>query len=786
MIKQERLWWDPLSISCMIVMLFLASFSLEDTVWVADLNRVTTLALLGVTIGLALGQSQFNVRISFWLGLISSIEFLSWQVIFTSSGNVSWVGKASLLFIRIHDVLNQLVRNQPLQDGVLFFIAMTFLFWFLGLFSGYNLTRHGKPWITLLIAGAVIFIVQLFQPSMLRNNLLSAVYVFLFLFLNSRLKYLSSHLDWEKQHTAEDKETYSTINRFAILLALIIIIIAWNTPYLIKATTSGSKEQLELRDRFKGVWVTAENFFAPFKQKLIYQRGFLGDVLTLGTSRSTKEDLLFTVTPPSFDFYRNRYYWRGRYYERYQSGFWQNSGYSEEKLSANQTINPIEKTETKVGRFSVQVYTRQFSIFSPQIPHSINREITLLLSNNKEQRDVITIMPNRMLEPGEKYELNAAIINPFLEDLLAAKSIYPKWVTDAYLQLPQDISPRIQELSISLTQEKTNTYDKIQAITKYLRENLSYTDSINDLPLENSDPVEWFLFTKKSGFCTYFASAEVLLLRSIGIPARLVIGYAQGEPLDNGKVYEVHDKDNHAWPEVYFDGVGWIAFEPTPSQPIIDYLSVKISTNSEDQLNQESNVQQTAQPNSDRLRPNLWERKNLENLQEDSGEQFHINTQNLNTGYLIGIGIAFLFLLLIIIRLKTNGKPIPVAIETKLNINGITSPIWLTRWARYVQLFPIGKVFFQLDLMLILLGHNLNFADTPRQKVIQLQKIIPDGMAYLNQLLNEYERELFGPYQADLVIARKSIKAIWKLALMKWSMNFMDDMKKKFMKLFRR
>ena len=786
MIKKERLWWDPLSISCLIVMLFLASYSLEDTVWVADLNRVTTLALLGVTIGLALGQSQFNAMISFWLGLISSIEFLSWQVVFTSGGNVSWVGKASLLFIRVHDALNQLVRNQPLQDGVLFFIAMAFLFWFLGLFSGYYLTRHGKPWVPLLIAGAVIFIIQLFQPAILRNNLLSAVYVFLFLFLIARLKYLSSHLDWEKQNTAEDKDTYSTINKFAFLLALIIIIIAWTTPYLIKATTSGSKEQLELRDRFKGIWTTAENFFAPFKQKPFYQRGFLGDALILGTGRSTKEDVLFTVTTPSSDFYRNRYYWRGRFYERYQSGFWQNSGYSEEKVFANQTINRNEKTDPKIGLFLVQVFARQFSIFSPQIPLSINRETTLLLSNNKEQHEVITIMPNRVLESGEKYELNAAIINPFLEDLLAAKSDYPKWVTEAYLQLPEDISPRIRELSISLTQEKTNTYDKIQAITKYLRENFSYADSINDLPLENSDPVEWFLFTNKGGFCTYFASAEVLLLRSIGIPARMVVGYSQGQPLGNGKAYEVRDKDNHAWPEVYFDGVGWIAFEPTPSQPIIDYLSGGISTNSEDQLNQESNVQQTAQPNSDRLRPNLWERKNLENLQEDSGTQFHINTQNLNNWYLIGIGIAFLLLLLIIIRSNLNGKPIPVVLETKLNKSGITSPIWLARWARYVQLFPIGKAFFQLDLMLILLGYNPNFADTPRQKVYQLQKIIPDGKVYLNQLLKEYERELFGPYQADLVIARKSIKAIWKLALIKWSMNFMDYIKIKLMKLFRR
>ena len=68
----------------------------------------------------------------------------------------------------------------------------------------------------------------------------------------------------------------------------------------------------------------------------------------------------------------------------------------------------------------------------------------------------------------------------------------------------------------------------------------------------------------------------------------------------------------------------------------------------------------------------------------------------------------------------------------------------------------------------------------------QLQKKIPDGMFYLNQILKEYEGELFGPYQADLVIARKAIKAIWKMALKKWVLNFIGFINKKLMKIFRR
>jgi transglutaminase-like putative cysteine protease len=786
MIKQERKWLDPFSISYLIVMLLLAGYSLEDTLWVTDLNRVTILALMGVVVGLALGQSQFNARISFWLGLIFSVELLTWQIVFTGANNLSWMERANHFFIRVSAAISQFSRNQPLQDGILFFISMTFLFWFLGLFSGYTFSRYGKPWFTLFMVGCTIFIIQLFQSVVLRNNFQTAVYVFLFLSLVTRMKYLSSHLEWERQNIAEDKDTFSIINRVSFIMVIIFILIAWNTPYLIKAATSGTKEQLELRDRFKGVWDVAENFFAPLKHKQIFQSGFLSDTLTLSTGRSTKEDILFVVTTPGLKFYQNRYYWQGRYYDKYISGLWQNSGYSEEKTLANQIINSSEKNESELGRFLVQVFSRLYSIYFPQIPLSINRDTNLLLTNNEEQREVITILPVRVLEQGENYELNAALVDPTLEDLLSAERTYPEWVSDEYLQLPESISPRIRDLSISITQNTYNTYEKIQAITKYLRENLSYADIISDLPLDNSDPVEWFLFTEKRGFCTYFASAEVLLLRSIGIPARIVVGYAQGKSLENGKKYEVSDKDNHAWPEVFFSGIGWIAFEPTPSQPNILYLSGTEKAKSESQLNQESDSQKSSQPNLDKLGPNLWNRNHHDNQAEEISPQSQIVSQIPSIWYLMGFGIGTFLLYLIITKALLKGKPIPVYLETKLNETGIASPSWIEKWAHYVQLSPIEKDFIQLDWMLFLLGHKYNPAETSRQKLNKLIKMVQGSTIYLNQFLYEYEREMFGPYHADPVVARKLLKVIWKKTLIKWSKNFIDRIKNRLVILIRR
>ena len=84
----------------------------------------------------------------------------------------------------------------------------------------------------------------------------------------------------------------------------------------------------------------------------------------------------------------------------------------------------------------------------------------------------------------------------------------------------------------------------------------------------------WVLFHTKKGFCNYYASDEVLLLRSIGIPARMAVGFAEGEGSNDstarGESFIVRNHDAHAWPEVYFPNIGWVEFEPTVNQnPIV-------------------------------------------------------------------------------------------------------------------------------------------------------------------------------------------------------------------------
>jgi len=144
-----------------------------------------------------------------------------------------------------------------------------------------------------------------------------------------------------------------------------------------------------------------------------------------------------------------------------------------------------------------------------------------------------------------------------------------------YLQLPDTLPKRIKQIALSITENFNNNYDKVKAIENYLASKYPYT--LKPKPTPNGrDFTDYFLFDLKEGYCIYYATAMVVMLRSIGIPARYVEGYMlppeavyvkehnNSTDSDNSiKVYRVTNENAHAWVEVYFEGFGWIPFEPT-------------------------------------------------------------------------------------------------------------------------------------------------------------------------------------------------------------------------------
>lgn len=157
------------------------------------------------------------------------------------------------------------------------------------------------------------------------------------------------------------------------------------------------------------------------------------------------------------------------------------------------------------------------------------------------------------------------------EELAASSTSYPQYIVDTYLGLPVSVTPQTQELANQIvTQAGARTpYDVAMAIQNYLRANFTYQIDAGPAP-DGRDIVDYFLFESKVGRCDHYASSMAVMLRSLGIPARIVTGLAP-VPYDtdmNGYVYR--GRNAHAWVEVYFPGYGWIMFEPTPTQQPFD------------------------------------------------------------------------------------------------------------------------------------------------------------------------------------------------------------------------
>lgn len=156
--------------------------------------------------------------------------------------------------------------------------------------------------------------------------------------------------------------------------------------------------------------------------------------------------------------------------------------------------------------------------------------------------------------------------------------------TDKYLQLPSSLPSRVRSLAMTITTDAVDDYDKAKLIETYLRQNFQYTNKPDKSKLtgNSGDFVDQFLFELKEGYCDYFSTAMAVLSRSVGLPARWVKGFSPGvlpaseyvpsaggipseaelNP-DGAGTYTVRNSDAHSWVEIYFDGYGWIPFEPT-------------------------------------------------------------------------------------------------------------------------------------------------------------------------------------------------------------------------------
>jgi transglutaminase-like putative cysteine protease len=171
-----------------------------------------------------------------------------------------------------------------------------------------------------------------------------------------------------------------------------------------------------------------------------------------------------------------------------------------------------------------------------------------------------------------RYTVTSLVPSPSAQALQDSAEVDPNSAPDNVqraLALPPDLSHadalRILAQNIVNAAGARTPYDKALAIQNYLRDPKTFTYDQHIPAYTKSDALYHFLFVTHRGFCQQFAGAFGALAREVGLPTRLAVGFLPGEQRP-GNVWRVTTKDAHAWPEVYFDGVGWLTFEPTPSR----------------------------------------------------------------------------------------------------------------------------------------------------------------------------------------------------------------------------
>ncbi|WP_322762435.1 DUF3488 and transglutaminase-like domain-containing protein [Frankia sp. Cr2] len=175
--------------------------------------------------------------------------------------------------------------------------------------------------------------------------------------------------------------------------------------------------------------------------------------------------------------------------------------------------------------------------------------------------DTGTVFSTRSTTAGAHFQVEASIPDPLPSQLAASPRTFP---ADLKIdtELPPNTDPRVGKLARDITATRTNSYEQAMAIQNYLHDT-NFIYDLNGAPTTQDGALAEFLFKTRRGYCEQFASAMTVLLRALGIPARVVIGFVPGTRQADGS-YLITNKDAHAWPEAWFASTGWVSFEPTP------------------------------------------------------------------------------------------------------------------------------------------------------------------------------------------------------------------------------
>jgi transglutaminase-like putative cysteine protease len=583
----------------------------SEAKWVPDSATLTQAAGWGMVFGAALAASRFRGR---W----AALYHLCMALLLTGL----WIGRIlppfdqilgqpildtlDLANIRLFTFIDRasswagaLAAGKPVQDNGLFQLIIGLLLWAVCAWLAWAVIRQRHALEGLLPVGLVIGV-----NTYLSSQSVDALWLLLFcaILLAPRTALVALHRSWERRGVDYPDDLGLAWTGAALGLGLVILFAARLAPFV------GSPEGWKaLGDAFrqaqKQMETTTSRLFSDVAPPPVHPEdknatespapfAITPQMGLIGQAPGQSDEIIMWVRtsdpppPPSEpDIPQGAipagpiHYWRAQVFGRYTGTGWEGlvsnpvppEGQAELPAPppGSETLPSGQKPPGIAGRYllnqSFDVPARHGQeLFAASQPAAVSGGVNLRYAGSEGTPLVFGDSTSA------QYQVQSWV--PQVTDVLlrAAPSSYPAEITSSYLQLPSSLPQRVRDLARRVAGDAATPYDKAVRIQDYLRKSYPYDLRVAPPPA-GQDAVDYFLFDASGGFCSYYSTAMAVMLRSLGVPARVASGYNMGGYDYTKGAYRVTPSNAHAWPEVYFPGTGWVEFEPTAAVNRIGY-----------------------------------------------------------------------------------------------------------------------------------------------------------------------------------------------------------------------
>ena len=551
-------WEDWLTFAAVVLVFITVAASIQSAGWVPRLPPMAPTAIAGLLVGL------FAARIRAHAGVIHPVA-LSIGLLIVFFAAQSYADGATVadrladVRVRMVEWWNIVWAGDISNDNMPFVIlvhAITFLAAYLGTWSVY---RWHNPWLAVIPGGIVL----LANISALRGqpSVAFAVYLFGAMLLVARLHLQKRQSEWRKSGVEYPDFMSLSAAQLSVGIVAVLMIAAWMVPLGTQARAVESTF-----DKLSGPVGDRGDTFVRLFHNLQAGRG--GNFHSFGDSLPVRGDVelgtktLFDVQMAEAGLLR------ATSYDIYTGVGWLASDRDSERVDGGELILGDDGAyrDRRVTTATITVRDEESTLLFPGIPLGTNRDSIYKIPVDTPGGPA-QILSRRGLNEGDTYNAVASESIASADALRAAGTDYPGWA-ELFTQLPVSLPESIAQLTAQIVAEAgaDNPYDQAVAIETFLR-NLPYDLTVPAAP-PGEDTVEYFLFTLQRGYFDYHATAMAVMLRTLGVPAQIAVGYAVDvEDLNADGTYRVQKNDAYSWVEVFFPQYGWVAFNPTPDRP---------------------------------------------------------------------------------------------------------------------------------------------------------------------------------------------------------------------------